>query len=60
LARKERIVALASYNSLIINWVLFVFLKVFVAKEKLEIVIGAAPPPFQIFAGDFSGKVRSD
>jgi len=25
----------------------------FAAKEKLEIVSGAAPPPFRIFAGDF-------
>jgi len=26
------------------------------AKEKLEIVSGAAPPPFQIFAGGFFRK----
>ncbi|PIS43553.1 hypothetical protein COT23_00640, partial [Candidatus Kaiserbacteria bacterium CG08_land_8_20_14_0_20_50_21] len=35
------------------------------AKEKLEIVIGAAPPPFRIFAwGDFlaaaGGEMRSN
>jgi len=27
------------------------FRKEFAAKEKLEIVSGAAPPPFRIFAG---------
>jgi len=28
-------------------------IKKFAAKEKLEIVIGAAPPPFRIFARGF-------
>ena len=28
-------------------------LQEYAAKEKLEIVIGAAPPPFRIFAGGF-------
>jgi len=27
-------------------------------KEKLEIVIGAAPPPFRIFAGGFPRRRR--
>jgi hypothetical protein len=30
-----------------------IFIKEFAAKEKLEIVIGVAPPPFGFFAGDF-------
>jgi len=28
------------------------------AKEKLEIVSGAAPPPFRIFAGGISRRLR--
>ncbi len=28
------------------------------AKEKLEIVSGAAPPPFRIFAGGFTRRLR--
>ena len=31
-------------------------LQEYAAKEKLEIVIGAAPPPFRIFAGGFFRK----
>ena len=34
----------------------FVELKEFAAKEKLEIVSGAAPPPFRIFAGGLFRK----
>jgi len=30
----------------------------FAAKEKLEIVIGAAPPHFQNFAGGFPRRLR--
>jgi hypothetical protein len=30
----------------------------FAAKEKLEIVSGAAPPPFRIFAGGFPRRLR--
>ena len=33
-------------------------LKEFAAKEKLEIVSGAAPPPFRIFAGGFPRRRR--
>jgi len=33
-------------------------LQEYAAKEKLEIVIGAAPPHFQIFAGGFPRRRR--
>jgi len=33
-------------------------LQEYAAKEKLEIVIGAAPPHFQIFAGGFPRRLR--
>ena len=36
----------------------FVELKEFAAKEKLEIVSSAAPPPFQNFAGGFPRRRR--
>jgi len=34
------------------------FVKEFAAKEKLEIVSGAAPPPFRIFAGGLPRRLR--
>ena len=36
-----------------------IFFKEFAAKEKLEIVIGAAPPPFGFFAGGFPRPARA-
>ena len=33
-------------------------LQEYAAKEKLEIVSGAAPPPFRIFAGGFPHRRR--